>query len=318
MCNAQHPEALQENQIMTTSTTPAHIDIHSRVTNKILADLENGVRTWQKPWNASHAGARITLPLRHNGTPYRGVNVLLLWCEAMEKGFNSPIWMTYKQASEIGAQVRKGELGSLVVYADRFTKKETDDQGAEIEREIPFMKGYTVFNVEQIEGLPAQYVAKPQESAVPLARIENAERFFAATGATIRHGGNRAFYSPARDFVQMPPRESFKDAASYSATLAHELTHWTAHPCRLARELGKRFGNEAYAAEELIAEMGSAFLCADLGITPEVREDHAAYLASWLKVMKADSRAIFTAAAQAQRAADYLHALQTHAESAAA
>jgi len=114
---------------MTTSTTPARIDVYSRVTNKILADLENGVRTWQKPWNASHTAGGITLPLRHNGTPYRGVNVLLLWCEAMEKGFNSPIWMTYKQASEIGAQVRKGEQGSLVVYADRFTKKETDDQG---------------------------------------------------------------------------------------------------------------------------------------------------------------------------------------------
>ena len=303
---------------MTTSRTPVRIDVYNRATNKILADLENGVRTWQKPWNASHTAGRIALPLRHNGTPYRGVNVLLLWCEAMEKGFNSPIWMTYKQASEIGAQVRKGEQGSLVVYADRFTKKETDDQGAESEREIPFMKGYTVFNLEQIDGLPAQYVAKPAESPVPMARIENAERLFAATGATIRHGGNRAFYSPAGDFVQMPPRESFKDAEAYSATLAHELTHWTAHPCRLARELGKRFGDEAYAAEELIAEMGSAFLCADLGITPEVREDHAAYLASWLKVMKADSRAIFTAAAQAQRAADYLHALQTHAESAAA
>jgi antirestriction protein ArdC len=318
MCIAQHPEALEESQIMTTSASPVRTDVYSRVTNKILANLENGVRTWQKPWNASHTAGRITLPLRHNGTPYRGVNVLLLWCEAMEKGFNSPIWMTYKQASEIGAQVRKGEQGSLVVYADRFTKKETDDQGAESEREIPFMKGYTVFNVEQIDGLPAQYVAKPQESAVPMARIENAERFFAATGATIRHGGNRAFYSPALDFVQMPPRESFKDAEAYSATLAHELTHWTAHPCRLARELGKRFGNEAYAAEELIAEMGSAFLCADLGITPEVREDHAAYLASWLKVMKADSRAIFIASAQAQRAADYLHTLQTHAESVAA
>ena len=299
---------------MTASTTPVRIDVYSRVTSKILADLENGVRTWQRPWNASHSAGRIILPLRHNGTPYRGVNVLLLWYEAMEKGFNSPIWMTYKQASEIGAQVRKGEQGSLVVYADRFTKKDTDDQGAEVEREIPFMKGYTVFNVEQIDGLPAQYVAKPQESPAPMARIENAERFFAATGATIRHGGNQAFYSPAHDFVQMPPLESFKDAEAYSATLAHELTHWTAHPSRLARELGKRFGNEAYAAEELIAEMGSAFLCADLGITPEVREDHAAYLASWLKVLKADNRAIFTAAAQAQRATDYLHALQTHAE----
>ena len=216
--------------------------------------------------------------------------------------------MTFKQAQELGANVRKGEHGSLVVYADRYTKTETDEKGQESEREIPFMKGYTVFNVEQIDGLPAHYTAKAEEPREPMARIEQAEAFFAATGATIQHGGNRAFYAPSRDLVQMPPRESFKDAESYSATLAHELTHWTAHPARLARELGKRFGDNAYAAEELIAEMGAAFLCADLGITPETRDDHAAYLATWLEVLKADSRAIFTAASQAQRAADYLHA----------
>jgi antirestriction protein ArdC len=318
MCIAQHPEALKEDQIMTTSTTPARVDVYTRVTQKILADLERGVRTWQRPWNAGNTEGRITLPRRHNGTPYRGVNVLLLWCEAMEKGFQSPTWMTYKQAVEIGAQVRKGEHGSLVVYADKIKRKDTDDKGAEVEREIPFMKGYTVFNVEQIDGLPTHYLAKPQETPAPMARIEHAEAFFAATGATIRHGGNRAFYAPARDFVQMPPRESFKDAEAYSATLAHELTHWTSHPSRLARELGKRFGSEAYAAEELIAEMGSAFLCADLGITPEVREDHAAYLASWLKVLKADNRAVFTAAAQAQRAVDYLYERQAQAEAMAA
>jgi antirestriction protein ArdC len=309
MCIAQHSEALKESHTMKEAQAP-RADIYSRVTNKILADLENGVRTWQKPWNASNTDGRITQPLRHNGTPYKGVNVLLLWCEAIDKGYTSSTWMTYKQATELGAQVRKGEHGSLVVYADRFTRKDTNEQGAEIEREIPLMKGYTVFNVEQIDGLPAQYVSTAPEPLAPMARIDNAERFFAATGATIRHGGNQAFYAPARDFVQMPPRESFRDAEAYSATLAHELTHWTAHPSRLARELSKRFGNDAYAAEELIAEMGSAFLCADLGITPEVREDHAAYLAHWLEVLKADNRAIFTAASQAQRAADYLHSLQ--------
>ena len=212
--------------------------------------------------------------------------------------------------------MRKGEHGSLVVYADRFTKSETDDKGEAIEREIPFMKGYSVFNVEQIDGLPAHYTAKAQEPHEPMARIEHAEAFFAATGAAIKYVGNKAFYAPSPDFVQMPPRESFKDAESYCATLAHELTHWTGHPARLARERNKRFGSQAYAAEELIAEMGAAFLCADLGITPEVREDHAAYLATWLEVLKADSRAIFTAAAQAQRAADYLHELQPKTEAA--
>ena len=285
-------------------------DVYTRVTNKIIADLEQGVRTWIKPWNAEHAAGRITRPLRQSGTPYRGVNVLLLWCEAVDKGFNAPIWMTFRQAQELGANVRKGEHGSLVVYADRFTKTETDDNGAAIEREIPFMKGYTVFNVDQIDGLPARYTANGDEPREPMARIEHADEFFAATGATVRHGGNRAFYAPSPDLVQMPPRESFRDAESYCATVAHELTHWTGHPSRLARDLTNRFGSNAYAAEELIAEMGSAFLCADLGITPEVRKDHAAYLASWLQVLKTDSRAIFTAAAQAQRGVDYLYSLQ--------
>jgi antirestriction protein ArdC len=171
------------------------------------------------------------------------------------------------------------------------------------------MKGYTVFNVEQIEGLPQHYYGKPIPPQ-PVERIERAEAFFDAIRATVKHGGNRAFYAPAQDLIQMPPRASFKDAESYCATLAHELTHWTAHSTRLARELGKRFGDRAYAAEELIAEMGSAFLCADLGISSEIREDHAAYLAHWLEILKADSRAIFTAASQGQRALDYLHALQ--------
>lgn len=281
-------------------------DVYSRVTAKIIASLEAGVRPWQKPWNAAHAAGNIIRPLRANGQPYRGINVLLLWGEALEKGYTAPIWMTYKQALTLGAQVRKGEHGSLVVYADKFTKTETDDQGHESERAIPFMKGYTVFNVEQVEGLPAHFYATA-EPPHPVDRIPAVEAFVAATGATIQHGGNRAFYAPSRDLIQMPPRESFRDAQSYAATLVHELTHWTAHPSRLARELGKRFGDHAYAAEELIAEMGSAFLCADLGISPEVRDDHASYLAHWLAVLQKDSHAIFTAASQAQRAADFLH-----------
>lgn len=291
-------------------------DVYSRVTAKIIADLEQGVRPWQKPWNAAHAAGHITRPLRANGQPYKGVNVLLLWGEAMAKNYTAPIWMTYKQAATLGAQVRKGEHGALVVYADRITKTETDEQGHEAEREIPFLKGYTVFNVEQVDGLPTHFYAKA-EPPKPIERIERAEAFFMCTGATVQHGGNQAFYAPSRDLIQMPPRESFRDAESYVATRAHETIHWTAHPSRLARELGKRFGDEAYAAEELIAEIGSAFLCADLGITPEPRDDHAAYVAHWLKVLKGDSRAIFTAASQAQRAADYLHSLNQPLQAAA-
>lgn len=285
-------------------------DVYARVTAKIVADLEAGIRTWSRPWNAAHAAGPVSRPLRANGTPYRGVNVLLLWIEAEEKRYTAPIWMTYRQAAELGAQVRKGEHGALVVYADHFTKTETGDDGEESERSIPFLKGYTVFNVEQIDGLPAHYTARASVPTSPLPRLEVAEAFFAATGAQVQHGGNRAFYSPSRDLVQMPPRDSFQDAESYAGTLAHELTHWTSHPTRLARSLGKRFGDDAYAAEELIAELGAAFLCADLGIAATPREDHAGYLAHWLQVLKADHRAIFTAASQAQRAADYLHSLQ--------
>lgn len=290
-----------------------HTDVYVHVTQKIIADLENGVRPWLKPWNAEHAAGKITRPLRHNGVPYAGVNVLMLWMEAEEKGYSAPIWMTFKQAQELGGHVREGQHGSLVVYANRLKKTETDAAtGEEIEKEIPYLKGYTVFNVEQIDGLPAHYYAKasppPQTPAERNARLE---RFFAVTGATLCHGGNRAYYALEPDHIQMPPFECFKDPESYYATLAHECTHWTRHPSRLDRDLGrKKWGDAGYAKEELVAELGSAFLCADLGITPEVRDDHAAYIASWLKALNDDQRLIFTAAAHAQRAADFLHGLQ--------
>ena len=295
---------------MTNQSTTRQ-DIYSRVTARILAELEKGVRPWIKPWSVEHAAGRITRPLRHNGIPYRGVNVLLLWGEALEKGYAAPLWMTYKQSQELGAQVRKGEHGSLVVFADRFTKTETNDQGESVEHAIPFMKGYTVFNVEQIEGLPAHFYAQPV-NPLPLSdRIEHADRFVKATGAAIHHGGNQAFYAPSRDTIQLPPFEAFKDKESYYSTALHELTHWTKHETRLARDFGRqRFGDEGYAREELVAELGSAFLCADLGITPDIREDHAAYLGHWLKILQDDKRAIFSAAAHAQRAADFLQQLQ--------
>ncbi len=296
---------------MSTNSTSIRTDVYTRVTDRILADLEQGVRPWMKPWNAENAVGRITRPLRHNGTPYRGVNVLLLWGEATTRGYASNIWMTYKQAAELSAQVRRGEHGALVVYADRLTRIEAGDDGEDVEREIPFMKGYTVFNVEQIEGLPDHYYAKPALKGEPLQLLEDAERFFASTGATFRHGGNMAYYAPGPDLIQLPLPEAFRDAQSYAATKAHELCHWTKHESRLNREFGRtRFGDQAYAREELVAELGAAFLCADLGITPEPREDHAAYLGYWLKVLREDKRAIFSAAAHAQRAVDYLHSLQ--------
>ncbi len=287
-------------------------DVYSRITDKIIADLARGVRPWMRPWSADHAAGRITRPLRHNGIPYKGINVIMLWGAATLKGYSSPLWLTFKQALEVGGNVRKGEKGELVVYADRLTRTETDTKGDEIERQIPFLKGYTVFNAEQCDGLPPHYTAITQAPTLqPAQRIEAADRFFAATRADIRHGGNRAFYAQAPDYVQMPPFEMFRDAESYAATLAHELTHWTKHDSRLARDMGrKKWGDEGYAREELVAELGSAFLCADLGITPEVREDHAAYIDAWLDVLSHDRHLIFSAASHAQRAADYLHSLQ--------
>jgi antirestriction protein ArdC len=200
-------------------------DVYSKITDGIVADLEQGVRPWMQPWSADHAAGKITRPLRYNGIPYKGINVLMLWSASVVKGYSCPIWLTFKQALELGGNVKKGERGELVVYANRITRTETGDNGEETEREIPFLKGYTVFNAEQCEGLPAQYTAKVEPPALPpAARCEAADRFFAATGAEIHHGGTRAYYAQQPDYVQMPPFETFRDAESYAATLAHEFT----------------------------------------------------------------------------------------------
>ncbi|MBB4420827.1 antirestriction protein ArdC [Rhizobium leguminosarum] len=292
------------------------VDLYTRITDRIVEDLAKGVRPWIKPWKAGNMAGRITRPLRHNGQPYSGVNVLLLWSEGNARGYTSSTWMTFKQALELGAAVRKGETGATVVFASRFTKSETDGNGGEVDREIPFLKAYSVFNVEQIDGLPDQYRHEPALVLDPVERIDHADRFFRNTGAAIRHGGNQAFYSPAADIIQMPPFESFKDAASYYAILSHEVTHWTAPARRLGRDLSRYAKDKSERArEELIAELGSCFLCADLGIAPELepRPDHASYLGSWLKVLADDRRAIFQAAAHAQRAASFLHSLQPEA-----
>ncbi len=290
---------------MKSSSLP--VNLYARVTDRIVADLEAGVLPWLKPWTGGQTGASVNRPLRHNGEPYSGINVLLLWGDAIDKGFSASTWMTYRQAAALGAQVRKGEKGSLVVYADRYTKDETGESGEAVERCIAFLRAYTVFNVEQIDGLPERYRPAPVVQTPALQPIAAAEDFFAASGAVFRHGGDQAYYVPSADLIQLPRAEAFRDAESYAATKAHELIHWTGHEKRLARRFSKRFGDDAYAVEELVAELGSAFLCADLGVTPEPRPDHASYLAHWLAVLKADKRAIFTAAAQAQKAAELLH-----------
>lgn len=293
--------------------TESRVDLYARITEKIIADLEKGVRPWVRPWSTGHLAGRVSRPLRHNGLPYQGINTLLLWSETFAQGFVSPYWMTFKQALELGGYVRKGETGTTVVYAGRFSKTETDANGEDVERGIPFLKAYTVFCADQIEDLPPHYRATVGVQKEPLQRIDHADRFFANVGAIIRHGGDQAYYSPASDHIQMPPFGTFRDAASYTAVLSHEHIHWTAKADRVGRDLSRYHkGRSDRAREELVAEVGSCLLCADLGIVPELepRPDHAAYLQSWLTVLGSDKRAIFTAAAHAQRAVTYLHDLQ--------
>lgn len=294
-----------------TANTETRRDIYQDITNKIIAQLEDGSRPWLKPWNAEHAAGRITRPLRHNGEPYHGINILMLWASAEEQGFVSPYWLTFRQAQSLGGCVRKGEKGSTVVYASTFETTDTNAEGEEVEQRIPFLKQYTVFAADQCEGLPAHYYEMKEPANNDIERIAAADAFFKATQAHIREGGGKAYYAISSDHIQMPKLECFRDAESHAATLSHEMCHWTRHPTRLDRHLGrKRWGDEGYAMEELVAELGSAFLCADLSITPEVMPDHAAYLASWLEVLKDDKRAIFSAASMASKAVDYLHSLQ--------
>lgn len=295
--------------------TNPRADFYQRVTDKIIRDLEKGTLTWIKPWTTSPGHAAVTRPLRHDGTPYRGVNVLILWSEAIERGYTSASWMTYRQAQALGAQVRKGEHGTTVVYAKTIERVEDDPEtGKETIERIPLLRAYTVFNTEQIDGLSTPPAEHPSDIEPVPSRIDRADAFIAATTATIVHKGNRACYIPSADRIEMPPYRQFIDtptssaAEGYYATLLHELIHWTSPKHRCDRDIGKRFGDNAYAREELVAEIGAAFLCADLGIALEPRPDHASYLASWLCVLKSDKRAIFASAALAQKAVDWLAA----------
>ncbi|KSV84370.1 ArdC family protein [Sinorhizobium sp. GL28] len=299
---------------VTETTTVS--DIYERITQRIVEQLEAGTRPWMQPWGAGGTPVR---PLRHNGIAYRGINTVLLWMTAAERGYSSCYWMTFRQAQELGGNVRKGEKGTLVVYANAIERKETDDEGDEVERRIPFMKGYSVFNADQIDGLPQDFHAVEAErnNGKGKQRIDAADRFFVNLGADIRHGGNKAFYHLAGDFIQMPPFAAFDSAETHATTLGHECIHWTMKGSRLDRNLGReKWGDEGYAKEELVAELGSVFLSADLALSIELREDHAAYIASWLKVLKNDKRAVFQMAAHAERAVAYLHGLQPDAANA--
>ena len=291
-------------------------DVHAEVTNRILAQLDLGVRPWIKPWSTSGLG--MTRPRRYTGEAYRGINTLILWGAADLAGHAAPTWITFKQALEAGGAVRKGERGTTVVYASTFNRTVEDHAtGDAVETQIPFLKAYTVFNVEQCDGLPAELTATPAPKA-ELERIDAAEAFVTGTGAILVPGDDGAYYAPGLDVIAMPPRTAFRSAADWFSTLLHELVHWSGAKTRCDRTFGERFGDSAHAREELVAELGSAFLCADLGIEATPRDDHAAYLDHWLTVLKEDKRAIFQAASLATRAADFLHALQAPAAAQAA
>lgn len=291
------------------------ISLYDEVTSRIIGELEAGRFPWVLPWDGKAAGG-VSPGLPRNavsGRTYSGVNVLILWGEVIARAYPSQSWLTFRQALDAGGNVRKGEKGVTVVYADRFTPEAEKARAAETgddAKAIPFLKRFTVFNVAQCEGLRADLVGDPaplpEREMVPVA-----EELIEASGADFRIGGGRAYYVPSADFIQVPPQPAFFEQINYYRTALHELTHWTGHASRLARDFSGSFGTAKYAREELCAEMGSAFLCAALGIVPTVR--HADYLAGWLEVLREDNRAIFRAASAATKAADYLLALRDKA-----
>jgi len=288
-------------------------NLYQEVTDKIIAELEQGRFPWVQPWGAANAG--LGLPKNAaTSRRYSGINILILWGAVHDKAFRGQNWLTFRQALTLGGCVRKGEKGTTVFYADRFIPKSEIERAQKTGDEanaVPFLKRFTVFNVDQCEGLPeaafAGIAPLPERETLP-----HAENLIRATGADFRIGGARAFYETAQDFIQVPPQPAFHQQIDYYRTCFHELGHWTGAKHRLARDHSGRFGSYPYAREELVAEMSSAFVCAALGIVPTVR--HADYLASWLDVLKEDNHAIFRAASQASKAADLILAFEAGAQ----
>ena len=291
--------------------------LYAEVTARVIAQLEQGRLPWVQPWGSAACGC--TMPENGaTGRRYSGINVLILWGAVIERGFASQRWMTFRQALSLGGHVRRGEKGTVVCYADRFTPGAEREKAREEDRQarqIAFLKRFTVFNVDQCVGLPEAVVRVPE---LPAERetIPHAEALIAATGADFRVGGDLAFYSPFADFVQVPPQQAYPDQINWYRTALHELGHWTGHRSRLARDFSGAFGSPGYAREELVAEMASAFVCASLGIQPTVR--HADYVGSWLAVLREDEKAIFRAASLASKASDFLLAFDAADEREAA
>lgn len=289
---------------MTTTSKPRR-DIAQEITDKIVAMIETGGDLpWRQPWRTASGSAH---QLRHNGERYQGINQLLTTFAAMAGGYASPFWMTFKQALDLGGNVRKGERGTMVVYYGSVTREEETASGDTEERSIRFLKSYTVFNADQCDGLPERFHPAAGSLDAGGRSLPEMDAWFARLGGTVQIGGNSACYLPSLDQINMPPVERFEDTEKFYSTLAHEYVHWTATAARCDRDFGSTgFGSEGYAREELVAELGAAFIGAELGLAPYHIEDHAGYLAAWLRCLKSDKRAILKHAADAQRAADYL------------
>lgn len=277
-------------------------DLYQNVTDRIVAQLEAGTLPWVKGWSTT--GSMVPM----NATtdrPYSGINVLLYWAAA-EQGWARPRFLTFKQAKDAGGHVRKGEHGMPLYF---FKQLMVADKSTGEEKAVPMLREYTVFNVSQCEGLAdritdgagAAFTNRGEREAL-------ADQFIASTGADFREGAGVPCYVPSKDFITVPRFAAFRDQPEFYAAAFHELVHWTGHKSRLDRDLKTRFDTAAYAMEELVAELGAAFLCAEFGLD-NAHANQAAYLDSWLKVLKADNRAIFTAASKAQKAADYLRGL---------
>lgn len=291
--------------INETDRTEVSGDVYARVTRHIVEEIERH--------GGLPPGGLGELPVNAaSGRHYRGVNTLALWFAAARRGYDSPQWGTLRQWNELGGRVRKGERSTLVVFwktlggDDAESEDVRDGGGSETDTSRPrfVARGYPVFNAAQVEGSGEEAVPEPYSAA----GLEQAERFAAGLGADVRTGEGTPFYDKRDDYIQMPGTDSFRDPAARFAVLTHELTHWTGAASRLARDMTGRFGSEGYAVEELVAELGAAFLSASFGVTAEPRADHARYVGSWLTVLRNDTRAVFTAASKAQQAADWMHA----------
>ena len=299
-------------------STPARADranLYDEITQRIVAELEAGRLPWVQPWGSTGVAAPLAMP-RNVATSrcYSGINVLILWGAVVARGHASQSWLTFRQALSLGGNVRKGERGVTVVYADRFVpdgEKQRARETGEDARSIPFLKRFTVFNVDQCEGLAEDLVPTP--APVPEGLIlPEVEALIRTSGADLRLGGDKAFYAPDPDYVQVPRPEAYFEPINWHRTALHELGHWSGHQSRLGRDLSGGFGSKKYAQEELVAELCAAFACASLGIVPTVR--HADYIGSWLEVLREDNRAVVRAASAASKAADFLLAFRPGAE----